>query len=167
LQRPERRLLQPEGTNGMANQQNNFYKPLILLLLVSFLIFSAWSARQASNQGSQVTDRDYYSKGLKYNSTMVEKRAAEVLGWTLNTKIIDQTLIFQVTDGKGKYITNAQGILYLYLPDSPQGRSFDLQQTPSGEFQLALPPKLSGTLRARVTFERNGAKLNRQLQLNL
>lgn len=151
----------------MANQQKNFYKPLILLLLISFLIFSAWSARQASNQGSQITDRDYYSKGLKYNSTIVEKRAAEVLGWTLNTQISEQTLIFQVTDGEKEPVTGAQGTLYLYLPDSPQGRTFNLQQSPSGDFQLALPPGLNGTIRARVMFERDGAKLNRQLQLNL
>lgn len=151
----------------MPAQQKNLYKPLILLLLASFLVFSAWSAWQASDQGSQVTDRDYYSKGLKYNSTLVEKRAAEVLGWTLSTEISGQALTFRIEDGDNKTVNNAQGILYLYLPESPNGRSFKLQQSPSGDYLLELPPDLNGTLRARVMFERDGARLNRQLQLNL
>lgn len=47
---------------------------LIPLLLCSFLAFSSWAAYQAATRVSDVSDRDYYSKGLKYNSTLLEKR---------------------------------------------------------------------------------------------
>lgn len=151
----------------MPAPQKNLYKPLILLLLCSFLVFSAWSAWQASSRGSQVTDRDYYSKGLKYNSTLVERRAAEVLGWSLVTEISGQTLIFHVTDSKDSNVSGAQGTLYLYLPDNPKGQEFQLQESSSGDYQVELPSDLNGTLRARVMFEREGARLNHQLQINL
>jgi nitrogen fixation protein FixH len=151
----------------MPAPQKNLYKPLILLLLCSFLVFSAWSAWQASSRGSQVTDRDYYSKGLKYNSTLVEKRAAEVLGWSLATEISGKTLTFHVTDGKDNNVTGAQGTLYLYRPGSPNGQKFQLHESSTGDYQVELPSDLDGTLRARVMFEREGARLNHQLQLNL
>lgn len=151
----------------MSKQSKNFYKPFILCLLISFLAFLSWSAWQASERGSQVTDRDYYSKGLKYNSTLVEKRAAEVLGWSLDTHISDKTLTFNIIDGNEKNVTGARGILHIYLPDHPKGRPFELEETTTGSYLLDLPENLSGTLRARVAFERNGAKINRQLQLNL
>ncbi|MDT8420585.1 MAG: FixH family protein [Desulfuromonadales bacterium] len=151
----------------MASSQRNFYKPFILLLLCSFLLFSGWSAWRAVNRGSQVTDRDYYSKGLKYNSTLVEKRAAEVLGWQLKTGISDNQLIFQLTDGSSLPVKAAVATLYLYLPETPEETPYQLSESQPGTYQVDLPVDLRGTLRARVLFERDGARLNRQLQLNL
>ncbi|HKJ04475.1 MAG TPA: FixH family protein [Geopsychrobacteraceae bacterium] len=151
----------------MPKQQKNFYKPLIFVLLGSFLTFSVWSAWQAANRGSQITDRDYYSKGLKYNSTIIEKRAAEVLGWALETTISGKTLTFSLTGDDKNNVANALGTLYLYLPDVPNGKPYRLTEVFSGHYQLLLPAEIKGSLRARVMFERDGAKLNRQLQLNL
>jgi len=151
----------------MSKKQNNLYKPLIFLLLGSFLVFSIWSARQAANHGSQVTDRDYYSKGLKYNSSIVERRAAEVLGWKLKTRISGKTLIFSIEDKEKNNVTGALGTFYLYLPDFSNGKPFKLTEVQSGHYQLILPAETNGSHRARVMFERDGAKLNRQLQLNL
>lgn len=151
----------------MTSSPKNVYKPLIFVLLGSFLAFSAWSAWQAADRGSQITDRDYYSKGLKYNSTLVEKRAAEVLGWTLNTQLSRHTLTFRVTDQEEKNVSGARGVLHLYLPNAPKGQAFVLSEISAGAYQLDLPADLNGSLRARVAFERDGARLNRQLQLNL
>ena len=67
--------------------KKNFYPLLILLLLGSFLCFSTWSAMRAVDAGPEVTDADYYSKGLKYSSTILEKRAAAVLGWKVSTQL--------------------------------------------------------------------------------
>jgi nitrogen fixation protein FixH len=151
----------------MSIPQRNLYRPLILLLIISFLGFSLWSARQAVNPGSQVTDRDYYSKGLKYTSTLLEKRAAEGLGWQLSTEIAGQTLIFHIENAANQNVSQARGTLHLYLPGYPDGRPFELLETSSGDYRLELPPDLKGLLRARVMFERDGARLSRQLQLNL
>ena len=60
------------------NSNKNICPFLILLLLCGFLVFLVWSAFQAAGLGSKVTDADYYSKGLKYNTTMVEKRAGQL-----------------------------------------------------------------------------------------
>lgn len=151
----------------MPGPENNFYKLFILLLLFGFLVFSGWSAWQASKRGSQVTDRDYYSKGLKYNSTLVEKRAAEVLGWILTTEIKDQTLLFILEDKEGQRVSGAKGTIQTYLPGNPNGQPFQLIESSPGNYTFTIPPDMAGTLRARLSFERDGAKLNRQLQLNL
>lgn len=151
----------------MPEPQKNFYRPFILLLLGSFLCFSAWAAWQAVSRGSQVTDRDYYSKGLKYTSTLMEKRAAEGLGWELTTRITGQTLNFQIADAASRSVSGAQGTLHLYLPGHPNGQPLELHETAAGNYRLDLPSDLSGTLRARVMFERDGARLTHQLQLNL
>ncbi len=151
----------------MPASQNNLYRPFILLLLGSFIGFLAWSAWQAANHGSQVTDRDYYSKGLRYTSTLLEKRAAEVLGWTLTTRISGRDLDFHMADAEKNRVSGARGTLHLYLPGDANGRLFALQEPAAGIYRLTLPAGLQGTLRARVMFERDGALLSRQLQLNL
>ena len=74
-------------------RKKNIYPAMILLLISCFLIFSTWAAFQAAGLGSKVTDTDYYSKGLKYNTSQVEKRAAEVLGWNLETRLDGRDLI--------------------------------------------------------------------------
>ena len=71
----------------MTTKKNPY--PLFIILLIScFLGFSVWSAMQAIDAGPEVTDADYYSKGLKYSSTVLEKRAAAVLGWKVETQLI-------------------------------------------------------------------------------
>jgi len=77
--------------------KKNFYPLLILLLIGSFLCFSIWSAMRAADLGPQVTDADYYSKGLRYSSTMLEKRAATVLGWKVSTRLIGRSLEFRLS----------------------------------------------------------------------
>lgn len=151
----------------MAESEKNFYKPLILLLLCAFLIFSGWSAWQASNPGTRVTDREYYSKGLKYNSTLVEKHAAEVLGWSLATELKDRILFFVLEDSNEQSVRGAKGTIRIYLPETPEGLVFQLSESSPGTYTYSIPPEMTGTLRAHLTFEREGAKLNRQLQLNL
>ncbi len=145
----------------------NFYPLLILLLLGSFLCFSVWSAMQAANLGPQIADADYYSKGLRYSSTLVEKRAAVVLGWTVATQSAGRTLEFHLSDKQGQPVRSAKGTLFMYLPDSASNIRFPLQETDAGVYQLKLTADMSGEMTARLEFEREGARLNRQLLLNL
>ena len=150
-----------------ANSKKNFYPLFILLLLGGFLAFLAWSAFQAAGLGSKVTDSDYYSKGLKYNTTMVEKRAAEVLGWNLETRLHGRTLEFHLIDRKGEEVDRAVGTLYLAIPGSAENIHLPLHEVASGFYHVNLGDSITGTILARLELERGGARLNRQLLLNL
>ncbi len=145
----------------------HFYPLLIITLLGSFLLFSGWSAYRTSTQGSQVTDRDYYSKGLKYNSTLVEKRAASVLGWQLKTSLRDGQLEIKLLDGKGAPVAGAKGQLTFYLPTDRSTPSLLLHETAPGNYRVQLPASLKGEVNVRIVFESEGARINRQLLLNI
>lgn len=145
----------------------NYYPPMILLLIVGFIIFLAWSGFQAAGLGSKVTDADYYSKGLKYNTTQVEKRAAEVLGWNLETILKGRDLEFSLTDNKGGKIDRATGSLYLAIPDAAENIYLPLQEISPGIYRVRLDDDINGAIQARLELERNGARLNRLLLLNI
>ena len=147
--------------------KNNVYPILILLLIGSFLCFSVWAAMRAANMGPQVTDADYYSKGLRYSSTMIEKRAATVLGWKVSTRLIDRTLEFHLDDKEGRPVESAKGVLFLYLPDKASSMRFHLREIAAGVYQLDLASNMTCEMNARLEFEHDGARLNRQLLLNL
>ncbi|NOR49793.1 MAG: hypothetical protein GQ530_02005 [Desulfuromonadales bacterium] len=151
----------------MKALKKNFYPLLILLLLGSFLCFSVWSAMRAADLGPQIADTDYYSKGLKYSSTLVEKRAAAVLGWTVSTRLVGRTLEFHLSDKQGQPVRAAKGTLLLYLPEAASSIRFPLQEIDTGVYQLHLTAGMTGEMTARLEFEREGARLNRQLLLNL
>jgi len=145
----------------------NIYPFLIVMLLVGFLIFLVWSAFQAAGLGSKVTDSDYYSKGLKYNTTIVEKRAAEVLGWIIEARLDGRVLLFHLIDKEGRSVDRAVGTLYLAVPGSAENIHLPLQEVASGYYRVNLADSISGTIQARIEIEREGARLNRQLLLNL
>ena len=145
----------------------NTYPPMSLLLIGGLLIFSAWAAFQAAGLGSRVTDVDYYSKGLKYNSTQVEKRAAEVLGWNLETRLSGRDLEFRLTDRAGVEVERASGTLYLAIPGTAENVHLPLQEIAAGYYLVKLADNINGTIQARLELEREGARLNRQLLLSL
>ncbi len=146
---------------------NRFYPALIIGLLGSFILFLVWSAFQASTQGTQVTDRDYYSKGLKYSSTMVEKRAASSLGWQLTTEMENGELHFQLRDGTNQPVSGAHGLLNLYSRPDSDLLKIPLEEIEVGRYRARLPQQLKGEVTVRLEFERDGARINRQLLVNL
>ena len=149
------------------NQPKKSRIPLLLAALIGgFILFLAWSGKQASTSGTDITDRDYYSKGLKYNSTLVEKRAARVIGWQLKTILSGKNLSFILTDKNNQPITTANGFLILPEPGN-NSRSLPLEEINPGIYQIELPPEINGERLTRVDFELNGARINRQLLLNL
>lgn len=143
------------------------YPLLILLLLGSFLGFSIWSAMRAVESGPEVTDADYYSKGLKYTSTLVEKRAAITRGWTVSTLLTGRTLQFHLSDKRGLPVRSAQGAIFLYLPETASSTKFPLQEVNPGVYQINLTTGMTGEMNARLEFAYDGALMNRQLLLNL
>lgn len=147
--------------------KTNAYPLFIMLLLGSFLCFSIWAAMRAADSGPEVTDADYYSKGLKYSSTVLEKKAAAVLGWTVSTQLIGRSLEFRLSDKEGQPVKAARGAIFLYLPESTSSKRLPLRETTPGHYVFNLTDSMRGEMSARLEFEHNGARLNRQLLINL
>lgn len=148
-------------------KRTNLYPIFILLMIGSFIGFLAWSAMRASDSGPQVTDADYYSKGLRYTSTVLEKRAAAVLGWRVDTQLSGRTLRLHLSDKEGQPVRSAKGVIAIYMQNREETISFPLQEISAGTYQMHLIDSMTGEMTARVEFERDGARLNRQLLLNL
>jgi nitrogen fixation protein FixH len=148
-------------------KRTNLYPIFILLMIGSFIGFLAWSAMRASDSGPQVTDADYYSKGLRYTSTVLEKRAAAVLGWRVDTQLSGRTLRLHLSDKEGQPVSSAKGVIAIYMRNLGETISFPLQEVSGGTYQIHLTDSMTGEMTARVEFERDGARLNRQLLLNL
>ena len=151
----------------MLMKRTNLYPIFILLMIGSFIGFLAWSAMRASDSGPQVTDADYYSKGLRYTSTVLEKRAAAVLGWRVDTQLSGRTLRLHLSDKEGQPVSSAKGVIAIYMRNRGETISFPLQEVSAGTYQMHLTDSMTGEMTARVEFERDGARLNRQLLLNL
>lgn len=147
--------------------RKNPYPGFILLLIGGFLCFSIWAAVRAVDAKPQVTDADYYSKGLRYNATLVEKRAAAVLGWTVSTRFAGRTLEFLLRDKDGQPVRAAQGTLMMYLRSGASNMTFPLLEVEAGVYQVNLTENVTGEMTARLEFEQGGARLSKQLLLNL
>ena len=145
----------------------NIYPAMIMILLGGFLAFLVWSAYQAAGLGSKVTDSDYYSKGLKYNTTLVENRAAEALGWQLDTRLQGRTLEFRLVDNSGAGVDVAAGTLFLALPGAADSIRLQLQEAGAGLYRVSLGEELHGAIQARLELERQGVRFNHPLLLNL
>ena len=140
--------------------------PLYLaLLLGGFIVFLGWSARQASTDGARITDRDYYSKGLRYNTSQVERRAASVLGWQVLADLDDRTLSLQLNDRDGSSVEGADIVLTLMTPS----RQIPLvpREQLAGTYLFQMPTDIYGEIPARYTIQREGARIERQLLINL
>jgi nitrogen fixation protein FixH len=137
---------------------------LVPLLLCSFLVFSGWAAYQAATRVSDISDRDYYSNGLKYNSTMLEKRAAAVLGWELHSELINGMLIQRLTNHEGEPVSGAQGLLKLQYRGALV--IVPLEEADPGIYRAQLP-QLSGETLIRAEFEHDGARILRHLLLTI
>ncbi len=149
------------------SKNKNFYPAFILFTIGGFICFLAWSALQAANSGPKVTDADYYSKGLRYTSTLLEKKAAEALGWEVSTHLEDHTLQFQLQNKEKQPVTSAKGTITFYQRGASAKFALPLEEVGEGIYQLELTSELTGTINAHLEFERDGARLKRQLLLNL
>lgn len=98
----------------MTSSKKTVAPLIILALILAFICFLIWSALQAKNFGPRITDPDYYSKGLRYNTTLVEKRAASVLGWTISSSIRNGQLRVRLLDKQLRPVAKANGQLFLY-----------------------------------------------------
>jgi hypothetical protein len=143
------------------------YPAFILLLIGAFFAFAAWSVMQAADKGPQISDADYYSNGLKYSSTQFEKRTAAMLGWTVTTLRSGSYLKFTLLDREDRPVANANGRLTLPLGASASETRLALREEAPGIYLLEIVPAMRGEKQARLEFELSGARISRNLLLNL
>jgi len=151
----------------MRTRNKTIFPYLIAATVGLFILFLAWAANHAATGGTDVTDRDYYSKGLKYNSTLVEKRAASVIGWKLQAELEPGILKLVLFDKEGDPVSGANGRVVFPEPGSNHARVFTLAEGAAGIYRLAIPADLTGEKLARIEFEREGARISRQLLINI
>jgi hypothetical protein len=139
---------------------------LITLLIGGFILFLTWAGRQAATHGSRISDPAYYSKGLKYTHTQVEKQAAASQGWHLRTEVGPGQLSFILLDITEQPIAQASGELTLYLSAQKKILQLHAVEDEAGRYRFDLPEPLSGSLPARVEFALQGSRISRQLLIN-
>jgi len=138
---------------------------LLLTLGGGFLILTVLSIYLASQHSSCVTDPDYYSHGLRYNETLLERRAAASLGWSTDIRLVANRLHIELKDNSGLPVVDARGQLTLLDRSSPL--NLVLQQTAPGTYQAKIPDSLQGELTAELSLDRSGAKLSKRLLITM
>ena len=142
------------------------YTPWILLLIgVGFLGLTSWSIYRAGHETSDVTDRDYYSHGLRYNKTMLERKAAESLGWTTAIELTGKGIVISLKDKAGQPVTGADGELTLFSTNQEPFVTIALTEATTGYYAARLPAGRRGQLAAEVSFDRDGVRINKRLLL--
>ena len=136
---------------------------LIVALLAGFVAISAWSFYLAASGTSAVTDRDYYSHGLRYNQTLLERQAAASLGWQADTILEGRSVTVLLRDRDRRAVAGASGTLTLHSSGTSSPRELGLRETVAGSYRAELPAGLHGEFSAEITFQRDGARLNQRL----
>ena len=136
---------------------------LIILLGVGFTVFTAWSFYRAVHGTSAVIDADYYSHGLRYNQTLLERGPPTSLGWQAVPHLEGRLLSIQLRDHDQQLVTDAQGSLTLLGTGSPPDGALGLREVEPGLYRAELPAGLRGEQTAEIVFQRDGARLTRRL----
>jgi len=151
----------------MKSAGKNLSPFLIAALLGCFTLFLGWAAHRAATHGSEVSDPDYYQKGFRYNATLLEKHAASSLGWQIEPRLEGRTLAVELLDGRDQPVSGAEAIIQLTRKAATAPQTLSLRESSPGVYELKLPRNLQGETQARIAFHKDGARLDRQLLLNL
>jgi nitrogen fixation protein FixH len=144
----------------------NRWPHLLLLLGLLFLGLTSWSVYRSTTGVSAVTDRHYYSHGLRLNDSLIEQKAAESLGWQVTVSLRNGYLASQLTGKDGQPV--AGGDARLVIPARNRSDiTLQLTEGAAGRYGADLPGKLQGEIQAMLTFSHGGATLRRPLLLNL
>lgn len=136
------------------------------MLIGAFILFLAWAGRQSAMQVSQISDPAYYTEGLKYTHSQVEKQSATAQGWNFVTDIGAKRLVFTLRDKNKAPISKAQSELTLYVNAQKQTLWLHGVEKGAGRYVFDLPESLAGALPARIEFTRQGERLSQQLLIN-
>lgn len=144
---------------------SNPWPHLLLLLGLLFLGLTGWSVYRSATGVSAVTDRQYYTHGLRYNASLVEQRAAESLGWQVAISLQDGYLASQWTGKDGQPVSGGEARLVIPAKNRAD-ITMMLAEDAAGRYGTNLPGELQGEFPALLTFSHGGATLRRSLLLN-
>jgi len=145
---------------------SNCWPFLLIFLGLLFLGLTGWSVHRSVTGVSEVTHRDYYSHGLRYNATLLEKAAAESLGWEIGLSLQKGFLVSRWSSRNGEPISGGEA--RLVIPDGNRPDiTVPLTEEAPGRYGARLPAGLRGEISAMLTFSHGGATLRRPLLLNI
>lgn len=142
---------------------------LLLGLATIFALVTGWSVQRAGIAGSRVLDRDYYSHGLKYNQTMLEKQAAAALGWQLVAAIEGERLTARLHDQEQRPVSNGEGRLLVRQRAGRDYRTSEiaLAEVAAGVYETVLPAAGADELDLTLIIRRDRAEIRRRLLVRL
>lgn len=140
---------------------------LLLLIGCGFVILTCWSLWLASQRSSGITDRDYYSHGLRYNQTLLERRTAASQGWSTTIELTGRNLSIRLQDNASHPVAHARGRLTLAGTDPSSSLTVDLHEILPGTYLVELPESVQGERAGEISFLREGARLNKRLLLSI
>lgn len=144
----------------------NRWPYLLLILGLVFFAVTGWSVYRSVIGVSAVTDRHYYSHGLRYNDSLVEQKAAESFGWQVAVSLQNGSFTTEWRDKDGQPVVGGEIRLVLSAKDRSQ-IILRMQGGESGFYDATLPSELRGEVQALLTLNHDGATLRRPLLLNL
>jgi len=145
----------------------NLWPALLLTLLIFFLVFTFWSVQKAARDVSPVTDRDYYSHGLRYEDSLLERRAAATLGLRTETRLEGRILHLELRDAQGHPLGAAQATLALPTASAAASQRLALIEKSPGDYSAELPESLRGQNSLTLDIRTQGAGLQKKLLLSL
>ena len=145
----------------------NHWPLLILMLATGFIAFSAWSFYRAAQGSSAVTDTDYYSHGLRYNQTILERNAAASLGWDATVTLDDRQLQVVLTDRARQPVTAASVTLSLSKGNRGEALLLPLTEGSGGNYLVDLPLDLRGNLNGQLDFALTGTRFSKRLLISI
>jgi len=151
------------------NAMNTRWPVFIITLGLAFVAFSWWSLERAASGVSPVSDPNYYSHGLKYNSTNLEIQTAEALQWTVTPTVKGRALTVQVNDAKQVGISGGYGALTVQFEGAGQSPlpPLPLMDGGQGLYAVTIPAGLPRTLSANLTLTKDQATVQRRLLINM
>ena len=138
---------------------------LIVLIGALFAGMTSWAILMAARGTSPVTDPAYYSHGLKYNQSRVEALAAEAMDWRVSSSLEEHKLTVTLRTGDLQPVTGCLGELVIY--NSEKRLALLMEESVQGSYSTDIPIELSGNLTGDLLLQREGARINRRLLINL
>jgi nitrogen fixation protein FixH len=152
---------------GATMPATNRWVSLLLLIFAGFAVLTAWSFFRAARGASPVTDHSYYSHGLRFNQTLLEQKAAGTLGWQVEATLHGRRLQLLLTDQARQPVAAARATATVTGGARSEPLHLPLAEQAAGSYTLNLPDSLQGEVSALINFERDGARLDRQLLIAL
>ena len=130
----------------------------LILMVVIFLVASAWSLLKAGREVSRVVDRDYYNHGLLYAPVDASSAAAR-LGWRSQPLYRDGRLELKITDRNGLPVTGGNLTVSLEGKGVPSG-TLSCGIASPGVYCVPLVPVSGSVIKAGWLFRRGSDSMS-------